>query len=106
MKTFKIRIALVMLLLATLPIASGAKVAIERSSVTPASAEASLQAEKLLNRLNEIDQMDKSDMKRSDKKQLRMEVKTIKKQLSELNGGIYLSVGAVIIIILLLILLL
>jgi hypothetical protein len=106
MKNFKIRIALVMLLLATLPISSKAKTVIERSSVTITSVEASLQAEKLLHRLNEIDQMDKSQMKRSDKKQLRLEVKTIKRQLNDLSGGVYLSVGAVIIIILLLILLL
>jgi hypothetical protein len=37
---------------------------------------------------------------------LRKEVKTIKKELAQANGGVYLSVGAVIIIILLLILLL
>jgi hypothetical protein len=56
----------------------------------------------LLSRLNEIKEMDKSDLSSKEKKALRHEVKAIKKSLS---GGVYLSVGAVIIIILLLILL-
>jgi len=60
----------------------------------------------MLNRLEEIKNMDKSNMSRSEKKELRAEVKTIKKNLKASNHGIYLSIGAVIIIILLLILLL
>ncbi len=50
--------------------------------------------------------MDKSNLSSLEKKQLRKEVRATNKQLKELNGGIYLSVGAVIIILLLLILLL
>ncbi len=57
-------------------------------------------------RLNEINQMDKSTMLPSEKRQLRKEVRTINKQLNEMGGGIYISVGAVIIILLLLIILL
>lgn len=60
----------------------------------------------MLNRLEEIKAMDKSDMKASEKKELRKEVRTIKAQLKASNNGVYLSVGAVIIIILLLILIL
>ena len=60
----------------------------------------------MLNRLNEIKEMDKSDLSSSEKKELRTEVKTIKKNLKASGHGIYLSVGAIIIIILLLILLL
>lgn len=57
-------------------------------------------------RLNEINAMDKSDLKSSEKKNLRKEVRSIKHQLNELGGGgLYLSVGAIIIIILLLIVL-
>jgi hypothetical protein len=67
----------------------------------------STQANVLLNRLNEINTMDKSEMKSSEKKHLKKEVRTINKELKEMNGGgIYISVGALIIIILLLILLL
>lgn len=61
----------------------------------------------LTSRLNEIKEMDKSELSRSEKKELRKEVKAIKADLkSSGNGGIYLSVGAIIIIVLLLILLL
>jgi hypothetical protein len=57
-------------------------------------------------RLNEINAMDKSKLSHADKKALRKEVRTIKSELASNNGGVYLSVGAIIIIILLLILLL
>jgi hypothetical protein len=67
---------------------------------------ASAEADILIARLEEIKAIDKSDMKSSEKRQLRKEVRSIKKSLTEMRGGIYLSVGAIIIIILLLILLL
>lgn len=60
----------------------------------------------LLNRLEEIKNMDKSDLNSSEKKVLRKEVKAIKATLKSSRSGIYLSVGAIIIIVLLLILLL
>lgn len=60
----------------------------------------------MLNRLEEIKAMDKSEMKASEKKELRKEVRTIKAQLKASNNGVYLSVGAIIIVILLLILIL
>ena len=63
------------------------------------------EAKVLLARLNEIDNMDKSDLKISEKKELRKEVRSIKHKLKELGGGIYISAGAAIIILLLLLLL-
>jgi hypothetical protein len=60
----------------------------------------------LVNRLEEIKAMDKSDMAASEKKELRKEVNAIKGELKELGGGVYISVGAIIIILLLLIILL
>jgi len=66
----------------------------------------SAEAQVLLNRLDEINAMDKAPLSKTEKRELRKEVRTIKKELTESSGGIYLSVGAVIIIILLLILLL
>ena len=50
--------------------------------------------------------MNRSNMSASEKKSMRKEVRAIKHELEHSNGGIYLSVGAVIIIILLLIILL
>lgn len=67
---------------------------------------ASIEANTLLLRLQEIKDMDKSDMSSSEKKALRKEVHSIRHELRRNNNGIYLSVGAIIIIILLLILLL
>ena len=64
------------------------------------------QARLLLNRLNEINSMDKSKMNSPERKQLRKEVRSIKSQLNDLGEGVYISVGAIIIILLLLIILL
>lgn len=68
--------------------------------------EAEARAKVLMARLEEIKAMDRSDMTKAERKALRKEVKEIKSELRTSNGGIYLSVGAIIIIILLLILLL
>ena len=57
-------------------------------------------------RLQEIKDMNKENLSRAEKKELRREVKEIRKELIADGKGIYLSVGAIIIIILLLILLL
>lgn len=61
-------------------------------------------AKQIETRLVEIRNMDKTNMTRAEKKELRMEVKGLKKEAA--TQGVYLSVGAIIIIILLLILLL
>lgn len=61
-------------------------------------------AKQIETRLVEIRNIDKSNLSSSEKKELRKEVKDLKKQAK--SNGIYLSVGAIIIIILLLILLL
>jgi hypothetical protein len=74
-------------------------------TTTTATTNTDPRAEELMNRLNEIKDMDKSSLSRTDKKELRKEVKGIKKEMKALKGGVYLSVGAIIIIILLLILL-
>ncbi|MGN6532488.1 MAG: hypothetical protein ACTHK0_12165 [Ginsengibacter sp.] len=63
-----------------------------------------VRAQQIESRLMEIRQMSKTDLSRAEKKDLRKEVKSLKKEAA--TQGIYLSIGAVIIIILLLILLL
>ena len=60
----------------------------------------------LENRLNEIKVMDKETMKAEEKKEMRNEVRSIKKELRELGGGVYLSAAAIILIVILLIVLL
>jgi hypothetical protein len=65
-----------------------------------------IQLEKITNRLEEIRKMDKSHLSRAERVALRKELKEMKQEAKALNGGVYLSVGAIIIIILLLILIL
>ena len=60
----------------------------------------------LINRINEIKAMDKSLLNASEKKELRMELRSVKREMKHEKNGVYLSVGAIIIIILLLIILL
>jgi len=60
----------------------------------------------MLDRLEEIKKMDKSNLKSAERKELRKEVREIKTNLKSTGNGVYLSVGAIIIVILLLILIL
>ena len=59
----------------------------------------------LLLRLNEIKNMDRSKLSSSEKKTLRKEVRTMKREAMK-SGGVFLTVGALLIVIVLLILLL
>ena len=82
-------------------------VAATHPTALPATANAeAAEANALIARVHEIHAMDKSKLSSSEKRQLRKEVRTTKKRLREMGGGVYLSVGAIIIIVLLLILLL
>ena len=61
---------------------------------------------KIINRVTEIQGMDKTNLSSDEKQDLRKELNTMKKEASALNSRVYLSVGAIIIAILLLILIL
>ena len=103
----KSNLFLVMMLL-SLSVAPGTIIAAEKNATEIASTTKEVPAEvkTMLNRLEEIKAMDKSSMTSVEKKELRVEVRTIKAELRSTNNGVYLSVGAIIIIILLLIILL
>lgn len=73
-------------------------------TLTDAQKEIKLQAIK--ERVEEIKAMDKSQLNKEQKQELKSELKTMKTQARAMGGGIYLSVGAIIIIILVLILIL
>ena len=62
--------------------------------------------QELVTRLNEIDALDKSNLNSSEKHQLRKEVRIIKHKLLANGGGVYVSVGALILLLILLIILL
>jgi len=73
---------------------------------TEMTAEQKVQFDKIVNRVEEIRSMDKSNLTRIEKKALRKELREMKDKARALSGGVYLSVGAIIVIILLLILIL
>ncbi len=74
-------------------------------TLTDAQKQAKLQAIK--DRVEEIKAMDKSQLSKEQKQELRAELKTMKAEAKAAGGGgVYLSVGAIVIIILLLILIL
>lgn len=106
MKKITIYIMTAISLLSFVPTTSKAEANINSKEKIEMTAEQAQQAQVMMNRLEEIKAMDKSNMTRIEKKALRKEVKTIKVAMADLNGGVYLSVGAIIIIVLLLILLL
>ncbi|HEK19406.1 MULTISPECIES: hypothetical protein [unclassified Mucilaginibacter] len=63
--------------------------------------------EEIKERVEEIKAMDKSQLNKAEKKELKSELKELKKEAQAMgSGGIYLSLGAIIIIILVLILIL
>jgi len=95
-----------LLLLAFVPMQLNAEPESNSSAKDATEVVMSDEAVALMDRLEEIESMDKSDLNSAEKRELRKEVRDIKKELKELSGGVYISVGAAILIVLLLILIL
>ncbi|MDO7173336.1 hypothetical protein [Mariniflexile sp. AS56] len=74
-------------------------------ATAPAPAEIPAEVQVMLNRLEEIKELDKSELSSSEKKALRKEVRKIKKDVRASGNGLYISSGAIIIILLLIIIL-
>lgn len=87
------------------PLQSNATTTVAPSSLVDSKPIESEEAKVLLLRLNEIDAMDKSNLKPTEKRNLRTEVRSIKQKLDGVGGGVYISVGAIILIVILLIIL-
>ena len=73
--------------------------------VTAKSNEIPEEIKVMIDRLNEIKDMDKSSLNRLERKELRKEVRVIKKSVRASGNGLYISSGAIIIILLLIIIL-
>jgi hypothetical protein len=58
----------------------------------------------MLDRLHEIKEMDKSELSRIEKRELRKEARAIKSALRTTGNGIYLSIGALLVIIIIILL--
>ena len=106
MKKLAICLMMTCLSLTLIPLQLNATTKTEPSSVPAPKPAESAEAKSLELRLNEIKAMDKSNMKSAEKKTLRKEVKTINHKMHDIGGGVYLSVGAIILIVILLIVLL
>jgi len=90
-----------MLITVTPQITSAATVS---SSMTAPSSTNTERAKTLLLRLNEIKAMDKSNMTSSEKKMLKVEVRSIQREYRH-YGGVYVSLGAVLLVVLIVVLL-
>ncbi|MGD0755656.1 MAG: hypothetical protein ABR927_11395 [Bacteroidales bacterium] len=106
MKKLAICLMVTCLSLTLIPLQLNAATKTEPSSLPAPKPVESAEVKTLELRLNEIKSMDKSNMKSAEKKSLRKEVKSINHRLHEIGGGVYLSVGAVILIVVLLLILL
>jgi hypothetical protein len=106
MKKLMLCVMTAFLLLTFIPTQLKAGTATSTLSITAATSVASADAQVLITRLDKINAMDKSTLTSSERKLLRKEVRSIKSQLSDIGGGVYLSVGAILLIALLLIILL
>ncbi|MBK6391998.1 MAG: hypothetical protein IPG82_02060 [Saprospiraceae bacterium] len=101
-KISKSLLAAIMVLIVVMPI--NAANYVESNPITIPLPPISIETKVVEARIAEIKSMDRSVLNSTEKRQLRNELRTYKKALN--NGGVYLSVGSIIIIVLLLILLL
>jgi hypothetical protein len=105
MKTARFIKSLVVILL--MAIASPSFASISEPVVATAATETpEAKLARLQERIEEINAMDKNSLSRGERKALKKEVRQIKDEVKALSGGVYISIGALLIIILLLILLL
>ena len=92
---------LMILLFAFSPFAINATETDPPKTVTELPAE----VQALVNRIEEIKEMDKSEMSSSERKELRKESRALKAEARASGSGLYLSAGAIIIILILIIIL-
>ena len=102
MKRFKVIIMLAMAFtfFSSVSVLAGGK---DKEDAKPMMPEAEMKI--LVDRLEEIKTMDMSMMNRAEKKELKKEVHEINEEIKR-GGGVYLSIGALLLVIILLILLL
>ena len=84
---------------------SGELKAADIKTVATSSANDKERAQTLIQRLHEISGLTKKELSRSEKRELKQEVRNIKGELKMLEGGIYISAGVLIIILILIIIL-
>lgn len=100
MKKIAYFLSILMLFTATVPYA----VAKDDKDKPTLNEEDEARLEELKERVHEIKAMEFSTMTKTEKKELRKELREINKESKRISGGVYLSFGAIIIILLILIL--
>lgn len=74
-------------------------------NVTDPQPKYSPEVQRIVDRVNELKEIDRSTLTKAERKDLKNEVRELKDEANAANGnGVYLSVGAIIVVILLLIL--
>jgi len=94
----------VMLFTAVAPGIAEAKEVKKDKDKTEISAEDKVRLSEIDARVAEIKEMDFSEMTKAEKKDVRNELKGLNKESKQLSGGVYISVGAIIIILLIILL--
>ncbi len=108
MKKFILCLMATVLSLTLLPLQSFGAAKENPSSLVatkPSEKTESSEAKSLLLRLNEIKEMDKSNLKSAEKKDLRKETRSIRRELKDISGGIYISAGVLIVVLIILLVL-
>lgn len=100
------RLLKIMLLVMMITIVSPAIAVTTTINAKPASETPEQKLERLTKRIEEIKAMDKRSLTKAERKALKKEVRDIRDEAKALSGGVYISIGALLIVILLLILLL
>jgi hypothetical protein len=109
MKKFILCLMATVLSLTLLPLQSSGATKEEPTSLVvtkPPEPAESAEAKALVTRLDEIKAMDMSKLKSTEKKELRKEVRTIKRELKDISGGIYVSAGVLIVVLIILLVIL
>ena len=106
-KTLVLALTLLLAVTTTINAAPLAKKAIEEKVMAMTAEQKEARIAEMKQRVEQIKAMDKSQLSKADRKALRQELRNMNKEARAISsGGIYISLGALIIIVLLLILLL
>ena len=105
-KNFFTIISIAMIMAIVVPVQSFATVTEPLETVTTDPDKNAEMLARITQRVNEIQNMDKTNLTGDEKRVLRKELKGMYKQVHDLNDRVYITVGGLIIIILLLILIL
>lgn len=102
MKTYRLLQSMLVVFLITIGTPVFATV---NENVVPATETPEQKVERLNRRIEEIKTMDKSTLSKSEKKALKREVREMRDEAKALSGGVYISIGALLVILLLILLL-